>query len=81
MSQQKKRRPNRKPITRTEELPRDKEEDKDFQQVSKAALSDHGVISEEEHQNEVHQVMDVAEEIHDTSWETYWGMKSNTMGT
>ncbi|XP_027876699.1 trimethylguanosine synthase isoform X2 [Xiphophorus couchianus] len=69
---QKKRRPNRKPITRTEELPRDKEEDKDFQQVSKAALSDHGVISEEEHQNEVHQVMDVAEEIHDNSWETYW---------
>ncbi|XP_007543819.1 trimethylguanosine synthase-like isoform X2 [Poecilia formosa] len=54
---QKKRRPNRKPITRTEELPR------------------------EGHQNEVDQVMDVAEEIHDTSWENYWGKKSNTMCT
>ncbi|XP_017165597.1 trimethylguanosine synthase isoform X2 [Poecilia reticulata] len=69
---QKKRRTNRKPITCTEKLPRDKEVGKDFQQVSKAALSDHCVISEEGHQNEVHQVMNVAEEIHDTSWENYW---------
>ncbi|PWA30835.1 hypothetical protein CCH79_00017331, partial [Gambusia affinis] len=71
-AQKKKRRPNRKPIKHTEELPRDKEVDKDFQQVSKAALADHGVISEEENQNDVHQVMDEAEEIHDTSWENYW---------
>ncbi|XP_007543820.1 uncharacterized protein LOC103132003 isoform X3 [Poecilia formosa] len=78
---QKKRRPNRKPITRTEELPRGKEVGKDFQQVFKAALSDHCVMSEEGHQNEVDQVMDVAEEIHDTSWENYWGKKSNTMCT
>ncbi|KAM4727950.1 trimethylguanosine synthase isoform 2-T2 [Anableps anableps] len=76
---QKRRRPNRKPITSPKELPKDKEADKDFQQVSKPALSDHHGIPEEEHQNEAHQVLDVAEEIHHTSWETYWAQNGQDL--
>ncbi|MEQ2272312.1 hypothetical protein XENORESO_018631, partial [Xenotaenia resolanae] len=55
---QKRRRPYRKPVTCVE----DKEADKDLQQVYKT----------DECQNELQQVVDVDEEIHDTCWESYW---------
>lgn len=66
---QKRRRPNRKLTTDGEELSTDKEADNNFQQV----------YNTEECKNEVHQVLDVEEEIHDTSWETYWAQNGQDL--
>ncbi|XP_021169655.2 trimethylguanosine synthase-like [Fundulus heteroclitus] len=72
--QQRRRWPQGKPITWKEELPKDKEADKDLQPLHKT----------DECKNELHWVPGLGlglsgaeEETHDPCWETYWGKENN----